>query len=66
MDLYMFQKHQPLHQDVVNAKLATHGVNFRIYIRRALTKISEERGEPLPDETSMRSMVEGEFTEIGK
>lgn len=44
-------KHQPLYQDKVNAKLATHGVNFRIYIRRGLIKIAEERGESLPEET---------------
>jgi hypothetical protein len=48
LELYIFQKENPQFQDRVNAKLATHGINFRIYIRRSLTRIAEDRGESLP------------------
>jgi hypothetical protein len=50
--LYEFQRNYPQHQDKVNAKLASHGVNFRSYLSRNLARVAAERGETLPDENT--------------
>jgi hypothetical protein len=47
MDLYNFQKSYPQHSSSIEMKLAGHGVNFRVYIRRSLSKIAEDRGESM-------------------
>ena len=54
-ELYEFQRVYTDQQSKIDQRLADFGVNFRIYIRRSLEKLAEEKGhasKPLTDSHS--------------